>query len=240
MLYAKRGIIRAGLTALAVSGRIPDGHFSSNFQQEARYMDPQIVIARILRTLRLDTTVFEEAREDPAALTQSIVIAAASFFLAGLGGWFWWAVEGFSEKGKLFLESVIAGTFLGVGAWLVWIAVAYLLLTSVFHYTANLERLVRSSGLATVPMALMLVMFIPGINIGVGLAALGLVFLLMDIAIQVSVEASPGHVIMATFAGFLVFCFVLSLLVQRDTWLAPGVFLFRAPATSLADLFHLR
>ncbi len=203
-------------------------------------MDPQVVVNRLLRLVRLDTTVFEEAREDPAALIPSVVIALASFFLAGLGGWFWWITEGYGDKGKAFLESVFAGTFLGVGAWLLWVAVAYLLLTTVFHYTANLERLVRATGLATVPMALMLIMFIPGINLGIGLAALGLMFLLMDIAIQVSVEATPGHVIMATFAGFVVFCLVLSLLTQSGTWLAPGVFLFRVPASSLADLAHFR
>ncbi|HEY8838069.1 MAG TPA: hypothetical protein VIO16_10425, partial [Dehalococcoidia bacterium] len=53
---------------------------------------------------------------------------------------------------------------------------------------------------------------------------------------QVSVDAQPGHVIAATFLGFAVFCVCLSLLTGRDYWFAPGIFLFRAPASALSDV----
>jgi hypothetical protein len=79
-------------------------------------------------------------------------------------------------------------------------------------------------------------MFIPGVNLGIGLASFALMFLLMDIGIQVSVEAQPGHVIAATFLGFAVFCVLLSLFVQSGDAFAPGIFLFRAPASALSDV----
>lgn len=199
-------------------------------------MDPQIVVDRVLRLLRLDTTVFEEARDDLAGTIPSLVIALISFFLAGLGGWFWWVAEGYGEKAKAFWQSAILGSLFGFGMWIVWIGVAYAVLVYIFRYGVNFERMVRASGLAAVPAAIGLLMFIPGINLGVGLAAFGLMFLLMDIGVQVSVDAQPGHVIFATFMGFLVFCIFLSLFTQRDSWFAPGVFLFRSPASALSDL----
>lgn len=199
-------------------------------------MDAQVIIDRLLRFVRLDTGVFEEMRDDATATIPAVIIAAISFLLAGLGGWLWWLIQDYGNKGKVFGESAILGSLFGLAMWVVWVLIAYFILVNVFHYTADIQRMLRACSFATVPLALGLLMFIPGINLGVGIAAFGLFFLLMDIGIQVSVDAQPGHVILATFAGFAVFCLVLSLLATRDDPLAPSVFLFRTPATALADL----
>src|SRR5579871_6702267 len=91
-------------------------------------MDPQVAFDRLIRLLRLDTTVFEEARDDPAFTYPAIAIAAISFFIAGLGGWLWWAVEGYGNKGKVFAESTILGSIFGVILWAAWIGIAYVIL----------------------------------------------------------------------------------------------------------------
>lgn len=201
-------------------------------------MDPQVIIDRFMRMLRLDTSVFEEMRDDPNGTWPAIGVAVVSFFIAGLGGFFWWIVEGYPDKGKLFTESVLAGTAIATAAWVGWIAIAYFTLVNLFHYTGNLERCLRACGFATVPAVLMIIMLIPGIDLGIGLAALALVFLLMDIGIQVSFDAQPGHVILATFLGFAGFCLLLAILVGKDRYFAPGVFLFRVPAPALSDLVN--
>lgn len=203
-------------------------------------MDPQLVVDRLIRLVRLDTTVFEEAGNDVTATIPSAVIALGAFLIAGFGGWLWWVVEGYTDKGKVLWQSFLLGSIFAFAMWLVWIGIVFVILTNVFRYTVNFERMIRSCGFAAVPVALAFFMFIPGINLGVGLAAFALLFLTMDIGIQVAVDsAQPGHVIIATFAGFLVFCVVLSLLVGTSNYLAPSVFLFRAPATGLADLASL-
>ncbi len=203
-------------------------------------MDPQIYLNRLIRLCKFDTTVFEDMRDDPQGLMPAVVIALVSFFIAGIGGWLWWVISSYGDGGKLFLESAIGGTVAATVAWAVWVGVAFFLLTSVFKYEADIQRMLKACGLAVVPFALTILMFIPGINLGVGLVGIGLSFLLMDIGIQVSVEAQPGHVILATFAGFIVFCLVLSLLVGASNSsfyaFAPGPFLFRVPATGLANL----
>jgi hypothetical protein len=200
-------------------------------------MDPQVIVDRLRRfVLRLDTGVFEEMRDDPNATIPALVVAGICFFLAGFGGWLWWAVEGYGDKAKIFWQSTLLGSLFAFGLWLAWIAVAWLLLVNVWHYTANLERMIRSCAFATLPLALGIFILIPWFNLGIGLAVFALFFLLMDIGIQVSVDAPPGQVIIATFAGFLVFSLVLSLLVQTDTALAPNIFLFRVPANALSDI----
>jgi hypothetical protein len=203
-------------------------------------MDPQVYVNRVIRMVKLDTTVFEDMRDDPQALLPAIVIAAISFLLAGIGGWLWWIISSYPDTGKMVLESVIVGTITATIAWIVWVGVAFFMLTNVFKYEADFQRMLKSCGLAVIPFALSLLMFIPGINLGVGLLGIGLSFLLMDIGIQVSVEAQPGHVILATFSGFVVFCLALSLLVgisgSSSYEFAPGPFLFRLPASRYADL----
>ncbi|HZQ38727.1 MAG TPA: YIP1 family protein [Dehalococcoidia bacterium] len=200
-------------------------------------MDTQVIIDRLQRfLLKLDTSVFEEMRDDATATIPALIVAVVSFLLFGLGGWFWWLAEGYGDGGKLFWQSVLLGSVFAIALWAVWIGIAYVLLVNLFHYTADVQRMFRACSFATIPLILGLLLFIPGINIGIGLAVLGIFFLLMDIGIQVSVDAQPGHVIVSTFIGFLVFCLVLSLLVSRDNWLAPGVFLFRGPATITSDL----
>ncbi len=200
-------------------------------------MDTQVILDRLQRfLLKLDTGVFEEMRDDTTATVPALIVVAVSFLLFGLGGWFWWLVEGFSDGGKVFWQSVLLGSLFAIALWGVWIGIAYVFLVNLFHYTADIQRMFRACSFATIPLIIGLLLFIPGINIGIGLAVLGLFFLLMDIGIQVSVDAQPGHVIVSTFAGFLVFCLVLSVLVSRDNWLAPGVFLFRGPTTAASDL----
>jgi len=199
-------------------------------------MDTQAYTERFLRLLKLDTTVFQEMRDDPNALIPAFIIAFVSFFLYGLGGWLWWVISDYPKKGKFFLESAFLGAIFATVLWVVWVGVAYSVLVNIFHVEADIRRMLQACGLATVPFALGLLMFIPGVNIGIGLAVLALAFLLMDIGIQVSVDADAGQVIAATFAGLVVFCLVCSVLTQKDNGFAPGVFLFRTPASALADV----
>ena len=53
-------------------------------------MDPNVVLNRLMRLARLDTTVFEEVRDDANETIPAIVIAVASCFLSGLGLFLWW------------------------------------------------------------------------------------------------------------------------------------------------------
>jgi hypothetical protein len=190
-------------------------------------MDFQIIVGRVLRLARLDTTVFDEVRMDPTATVSSFVVAAAAVFAAGLGGWLWWVQKIDYDGGKVFVQSVILGSLFGIGLWIVWLFVVYVLLTQVFRERADLQQLIRTMGLAAAPLGLSFLLLIPGINYGLALTSIALFFGLTNIAIQSVTTADPAKVLLANAAGFAVWAVVLTLLVDAGsrTYLAPGIFI---------------
>ena len=191
-------------------------------------MDFEVIISRISRLARLDTTVFDEVRMDPTATASLFVVPAAAAFAAGLGGWLWWIQEAEFDEGKVFVQSVIMGSLFAIGLWIVWLFVAYVLLTQVFRERADLQQLIRTMGMAAAPLGLSLLLLIPGINFGIGLASIALFFGLSNIAIQSVTTAEPAKVLTANAAGFAVWAIVLTLLVDNRTYLAPGIFITTA------------
>ncbi|MCH7811319.1 MAG: hypothetical protein IH958_01680 [Chloroflexi bacterium] len=199
-------------------------------------IDLDVLFGRLQRLIRLDTTVFDEVRNDPAATVPAVAVAVVSTLLAALGGWLWWWIKDFPSLGDVFLESVIFGTLFSVALWIVWLLVAWVVLTQIFSEEADWQQMLRTMGMAAAPLALSFAMFIPGISFGVGLASVALFFGLTTIAIQAVTPANPARVLVANLGGFAVWAIVLTLLVNSDSFLAPGIFLFDAPSEALSDI----
>jgi len=199
-------------------------------------LDLAILTDRLLRLFRLDTSVFEEVRRDPMATIPAVFVVAVSTVLAGVGGWLWWVVQDFGDNGKVFVHSVILGSVFSVALWIVWLLVAWVILTQVFREEADWQQMLRTMGMAAAPLALSAALFIPGIDVGVGLASVALFFGLTTIAIQAVTPANPARVLVANLGGFAVWAIVLGLLVTSDSFLAPGIFLFDAPSEALSDI----
>ena len=188
-------------------------------------MNFEVIVSRLARLARLDTSVFDEVRMDPAATASSFVVAAAAAFAAGFGGWLWWIQEVDIDEGRVFFQSVILGSLFAIGLWVVWLGVVYVLLTQVFRERADAQQLIRTMGMAAAPLGLSLLLVIPGIGFGLGLASVALFFGLTTIAIQSVTTAEPAKVLTANAAGFAVWAVVLTLLVDGRTYLAPGIFI---------------
>lgn len=191
-------------------------------------MDFEVVVSRLLRLARLDTTVFDEVRMDPAATASSFFVVAIATFASGIGGWLAWIQEFDADEGEVFVESAILGSFFAIGLWIVWLFVAYVLLTQVFRERADLQQLIRTMGLAAAPLGLSLLLLVPGVNYGIGLTSIALFFGLTTMAIQSTTTAEPAKVLTANAAGFAVWAIVLTLLVDPGTYLAPGIFVTSA------------
>jgi hypothetical protein len=202
-------------------------------------LDFGILADRLGRLVRLDTTVFDEVREDPAATLPSIAVTLVATFLAGLGGWIWWVVQDFDDGGRVFVQSTILGTLFSVALWIVWLLVSWVVLTQLFREDADWQQMLRTMGLASLPLALSVVMFIPGLDYGIALASIAMFFGLTTIAIQAVTLANPARVLVANLAGFAVWAVVLGLLMTSDTYLAPGIFLFDAPSEALSDFIDV-
>jgi len=179
--------------------------------------------------VKLDTTVFEDVREDASATVPAVGVVMLATLLAGLGGWFWWLLQPFADESRVLVQSVFMGTLFSVALWIVWLLVSWVVLTQLFREDADWQQMLRTMGMASFPLALSFAVFIPGIGLGIGFTSLILLFGLSNIAIQATTAADPARVLVANVAGFAVWATVLGLLVTSNNYLAPGIFLFDSP-----------
>jgi hypothetical protein len=214
--------------------------FAAPTPREATIIDLQLISAWLKRLAQLDVRVFDEVRTNPAATIPCALIAAGAILIGGIGGWLWWVVRDFPESGQILVHSAVIGSGIAVALWgLAWLGLVYVMLTQVFRARAYVEQLLRVMGLGMAPMALMGLMFIPGISLAIGIAALGFTFAMTCVAIATATTAEPGQILAANLVGFLVWAAVLTLLANSGGAElqphAPGVFLFNVFSDAFGD-----
>ena len=161
----------------------------------------------------------------------SLVIALVSMFGLGLGGWLWWWSSGMSALRPdltlwtLFVRSALFGTAVSFGLWLGWLLVAFAVLQRVTGAAVPMERLLREAGLATAPLALGVLMVVPYLAFGLGVAVLGAWVVSMQGALERATGYRGGWILVANTLGFGLWAGVLSLLGARGDVYAPGPFL---------------
>jgi hypothetical protein len=190
-------------------------------------MDINAILNRVMRLARLDTTVFDEVRDDERELIPAIVIVAVSALLAGIGAWLWLLFvkpDGTDlDFGNVFLKIIVIGTIFAAVLWGVWVAVTYVVLVQFYKEQTDLMSLLRTMGYAAFPFSLSLLMFIPGLSFGIALAAVVLWFVMSTYAVQAASNAQSDRVVMANAIGFIVFAVVMAL-IARESGLTTGVF----------------
>jgi hypothetical protein len=186
----------------------------------------------LLRLARLDLTVFDDIKDDVSATVPALTVAVVASFLSGLGSWLWWTFQDFPKGGgDVFVKSFLMGSILQVGVWFLWVYVAAMVLSRGLGVAADLNRLLRTMGLAFAPMAIAVLIFISFLAVPLGVIAVGATLVLSYVAIQAATDAQPQQVMLANIVGFLVFAVVLGILsnlseVYNTGGLAPGLFFF--------------
>ncbi len=193
-------------------------------------MDVNALVQRLRRLAMLDTSVFDEVKDDVASTLPAAVVVVVATFLMGIGGWLWWQMQDNSIKGgTFFMKSTIFGSILAIVLWGVWVGVTYVMLSQVFRARADVQQLIRVMGFAAAPMAIGVLLVIPKLYYGIGLTAVALLFGLTTIAVQSATDAPAGRALAANAAGFAVWAIVLALFVSGtypwDSY-APGIFIF--------------
>lgn len=206
--------------------------------------DFQQILAWLRRLANLDTRVFDEVRTNPTATIPGLMVAAVAIFVSGIGGWLWWVVEDYGRASDIFVNSALIGSLLAVVLWvLVWLGIVYVMLTQVFRERAYVEQLLRVMGLAASPLALMGLMFVPGLSLAIGLASLALTFGLTNIAIRSVTTADPARILVANLGGFFVWAAALALLASAGASSvephAPGIFLYHSIAGVAGDILSI-
>ncbi|MFA7296030.1 MAG: hypothetical protein WC211_02450 [Dehalococcoidia bacterium] len=161
----------------------------------------------------------------------ALAIALVSMFGLGLGGWLWWWMTGMSALNPeisawtVFVRSALFGTAVSFGLWLGWLLVAFAVMQRVTGAAVPMERLLREAGLATVPLALGVLMVIPYLSFGIGVAVIGAWAASMQGALERATGQRGASIVLANLLGLTLWAGVLSLLGSGGNVYAPGPFL---------------
>jgi len=187
----------------------------------------------LVRLARLDLTVFDDVKDEAAATAPALAVMVIASFAAGLGSWLWWAVQDFplvsDKNGEAFLKTFILGGILQAALWFVWVYIAAMLLSRVFGAAADLNRIMRTMGLAFAPMIITILMVVDILAVPFAVIAVGTTLLLSNSAMQAATDAEPQQVIVSNLAGFAVFAIVLGILanvaqIYEIGGISPGIF----------------
>ena len=175
-------------------------------------MDPTVIINRLVRLAKLDTTVFDEVRDDANELIPAIVIAVVSAVLAGLGAFMFWKVVAAGTPESAFVNQVILGSIFLAVMYGVAALVVYVVMAQLFKVQVDLQALVRTMGYAAFPLAFCVLMFIPILWPVFAIVPLALLLVTMIYAVQSATGAESNQVVISCLIGFAVFVLVLGLI----------------------------
>lgn len=185
-------------------------------------MDPNVVINRLVRLAKLDTTVFDEVRDDANELIPAIVITVVSALLAGLGALLFWSVVASGTPDSAFVNQVILGSIFMAVMYGVAALVVYVVMAQLFKVQVELQTLVRTMGYASFPLAACVLMFIPILWPVFAIVPLALLLVTTIYAVQSATSAESNQVVIASLIGFAVFVLVLGVIATTsDSLKAP-------------------
>ncbi|MBA4181146.1 MAG: hypothetical protein C0506_11205 [Anaerolinea sp.] len=186
-------------------------------------MDPNVIVNRLVRLVKLDTSVFDEVRDDPKELVPAIVIAVASAFLAGLGALLWWnVVPDGPDPDSVFVNQFILGSIFMAVMYGVAGLIVYVVMAQMYKVQVDLQAIIRTMGYASFPLALSVLMFIPILWPVFAIVPLAILLVMMIYAVQSATAAESNQVVMASVIGFAVFVLILGLIsITTDLAKAP-------------------
>lgn len=189
-------------------------------------MDPNAILNKVLRLARLDTTVFDEVRDDVNELIPALIVAGISSLLAGLGATLFWEFNFDFQPDKVWLNTFILGGLFMAALYLVWVLITYVVLVQIFKASADLQSLLRTMGYAALPLALSLFMFIPVLYPVFAIVPIALLFVMSIYAVQAVTNADSTQVVIANTAGLSVMVLVLSIVAfsSDSSVIGAGIF----------------
>lgn len=191
-------------------------------------MDPNAILNKVIRLAKLDTTVFDEVRDDANELIPAMIVAAVSALLAGLGAFLFIQINFDSTPDGLLLRTWIMGSIFLAALYGVWVLIVYVVLVQVYKASADVQSLLRTMGYGALPLALSVLMFIPVLYPVFAIVPLALLFVMSIYAVQAVTNADSTQVVMANMAGFSLMVLVLGIIATSggfaDAPIGAGLF----------------
>lgn len=175
-------------------------------------MDPNVIVNRLIRLVKLDTSVFDEVRDDPKELVPAIIIAVAGAFLAGLGSLLFWSAVADGKPDSVFVNQFILGSIFMAVMYGVAALVVYVVMAQMYKVQVDLQAVIRTMGYAAFPLAACVLMFIPILWPVFAIVPLAVLLVTMIYAVQSATGAESNQVVTASVIGFAVFVLVLGLI----------------------------
>ncbi|MDO8614568.1 MAG: hypothetical protein Q7T33_02375 [Dehalococcoidia bacterium] len=194
----------------------------------------QTVGGWVARVLRMDFSVFEEIRSEPAATLAAVVVVLVAGVFAGSGSWLW-ALQHSEfrgiDGGEVFLKSLVLGSLVQTAVWLLWVYLVYQVLARGYGAQMDFAELVRTMGFAFVPVAFSILIAITNLAVPFGLLSFGITLLYTNIAIQQVAGTEVRETTLANLTGFGAFLIVMGVfanIAEVGTFggIAPGVLFF--------------
>ncbi len=159
------------------------------------------VLDRLQRMLWLDTSVFQEVRDDERELKSALIVAGSACLLAGLGAWLHWEVAD-ATPANAFLNAFVLGSLFLALTYGAATLLIYVLMVQFFRAQVDLLAIVRAMGYAAAPLGLSVGMFIPVLYPVFALMPLALLLVAMIYAVQEATGVKPVQVVAACLMSF--------------------------------------
>lgn len=156
-----------------------------------------VLISRMLRAARLDSTLYEEVEADRSAMGQAMGVVLISALAAGVGG------LGAGGAGGL-----LAGAAAALAGWFLWSLLVYLIGAKLMpqpQTEADLGQLLRTIGFSASPGVIRVLAFIPVLGWLVTVVANIWMLAAMIVAVRQALDYSgTGRAVVVCLLGWLV------------------------------------
>jgi hypothetical protein len=174
-----------------------------------------MLVNRMIRAARLDTSLYEEVEHDSSATSQAMQVVLIVALASGIGSALW----------KLLTLSpidavtgLVGGILVAVLGWLAWALVTYIIGAKIFGGTATYGEMLRTLGFAQSPNVLLIFTgILGGIPLLGGLLRLALliwVLLAGLIAIRQALDVGTGKAVLTAIIGWIVMVIIVGIVAS--------------------------
>ncbi len=155
------------------------------------------MLDRIVRAIRLDSSLFRQVADNPVYMSEAVIIAVLVALISSFG-----SVPGVNNPLGAYIAQVVISLVLG---WALWAVVAYFIGTAMFGGRSSIDEMLRVLGYARAPQLLGVFAFIPCIGWLFAVAGGILSLIAAIIAIRESMEFDTGKAIVTAIIGWVIF-----------------------------------
>lgn len=168
------------------------------------------MLERIVRAIRLDSTVFGEIAEDQNAMSEAAIIVVVVAVLSALG-----TAIGSGNFFVALIASLLAAILVG---WLLWAVLTYAVGAFIFQGDSDIPEMMRVLGYANAPRLLGLFAFIPCVGWLIALVGWLLSLIAGFIAVREAMDFDTSKAILT-----VVISWVIALIVNFAILIPLGV-----------------